>query len=667
MTGTAYKIGVDIGGTFTDIVIISDHEIITAKVQSDKNNPQNSVLNGLNKLELKFIPDSFLHSTTLVTNMLLEHKGAKTAFITTQGMRDLLHIGRHNRPLNYAIAQEIVQQHYPPVPRKWRITVPERIDAKGNVIVSLKKDSIINAVKKLIAEGVESIAIGFLHSYRFNQHEELAKKWIEEEFPNLYVCTSNQVSPRFREYERFITTVLNAKTALNVRKYILDLSKEISKKWKNINLTLMTSNGGLEEVAPNNKELTGQIFNNPIRLALSGPAAAGSAFGKITKDLQLSNCIGLDIGGTSTDITIIRDKKLREAPNDESTIGQFPLQIPMLDLQTIGAGGGTIVYRDEYDILHIGPQSAGSDPGPACYDKNGCEPTVTDAAVVAGRIPEKLILGDELPIKSELSYWAIKQKFNIDNDNEARKLANEILKLTEANIAFAIRERTIARGINPNELAMIAAGGAGPMLACGVAEILELKEIIIPPYPGFLAAWGLLVAPKRNEFAISILKNLNMISPVELKELFRSVKEKLSAKRTQKSKLTYIASLRYAGQGFELNLNLDKPIGKQALEKMFVKAHEQEYDFSLANTDIEWLELRAVWESPTDEWKFPTKSVDVNPQQSTNIIHRDKLKLNQKITGPFIIVESDTTIFIAKGWNAILEKNSYIRIKKNEK
>ncbi|MGE5073564.1 MAG: hydantoinase/oxoprolinase family protein, partial [Anaerolineae bacterium] len=514
MDPSQLRIGIDIGGTFTDAIAVTANGILTAKVPSQPEQPGAAVMAAVDALGLHDVPDRFLHGTTLVTNMLLERKGANTGFITSQGMRDIVLIGRHERPLNYAIRQEIPQQHHPPVPRRWILTVPERVGADGEQIVALDEEAVRKAARSLAAEGVEAIAIGFLHAYLYPEHEELVEKWVREEAPNVFVCSSHEVSPRFREYERFLTTAWNARVAPGAARYLSSLARDINTRWPGLSLTLMTSNGGLEEVDLRAEDSRGDLKRTPIRLGLSGPAAAGNAVTRVTRDLGLRHCVGLDVGGTSSDIMVIRDGRLGEAPWEERRIAGYPLQIPMLDLHTIGAGGGSLVFKDEYGTLHVGPQSAGANPGPVCYARGGPQPTVTDAAALVGRLPEEIRLGGTMPIRPDLARKAFTDTFATDEQGAIRA-ALDVLALAEANIAFGIRERTVARGLDPAELALVAAGGAGPLLACGIADHLQLAEVIVPPRPGLLAAWGLLVAPDRRESAVTVLRPLREVSSVE--------------------------------------------------------------------------------------------------------------------------------------------------------
>jgi N-methylhydantoinase A len=688
MESLKMRIGIDIGGTFTDAIAVSASGILTAKVPSRPDQPGAAVMAAVEALDLDSIPDRFLHGTTLITNMLLEHKGASTGFITSKGMRDVIFIGRHERPLNYAIQQEIPQQHHPPVLRRWIITVPERIGSGGDEIIPLDEQAVRQAARQLVAEGVEAIAIGFLHSYLFPEHEQLVEKWVREEAPNTFICSSHEVSPRFREYERFLTTAWNARVAPGAARYLTSLARDINTRWPGLSLTMMTSNGGLEEVNMLDEETRGDLKRTPIRLGLSGPAAAGNAVTRVASELGLQHCVGVDVGGTSSDIMVIRNGRLGEAPWEERRIAGYPLQIPMLDLHTIGAGGGSLVFKDEYGALHVGPQSAGANPGPACYRRGGSQPTVTDAAAVVGRLPENILLGGTMPIDVEMAKQAFADTFATDQEGVIRE-ALDVLALAEANISFGIRERTVARGLDPAELALVAAGGAGPLLACGIADHLQLAEVIVPPRPGLLAAWGLLVAPDRRESAITILKPLKEVSPSESTGYYERALKGLSAPPPEGAAILRTAALRYLGQGFEVEIRVDDPNNVVELEKNFHTAHNYEYGFSMPNAPVEWVELRVAWEIPAQPWSFseqPDSSAsqpdqaflweyqyrngDTNVRHpvkvTANVYQRQHLSLGLMLNGPAIVTEKDATTYIPTGWLATTTKSGYLRIRKNE-
>lgn len=680
------RIGIDIGGTFTDAIAISDDGIFTAKVPSDPQDPGAAVLMAIAALALKAAPKRFLHGTTLVTNMLLERKGAPTGFITSSGMRDVIHIGRHERPLTYAVKQEIPQQHHPPAPRKWRIAIPERISAEGEVVVPLDEQAVRQAARRLVAAGVEAIAIGFIHSYRFSAHERQAEQWVREEAPGIFLCASHEVSPRFREYERFLTTVWNARVAPGAGDYLTKLAREIDSRWPGLGLTLMTSNGGLEEVDMLAEEIRGDLRRTPIRLGLSGPAAAGNAVARVASDLGLRHCVGLDVGGTSSDIVVIRDGRLGEAPWEERRVGGYPLQIPMLDLHTIGAGGGSLISRDEYGAIHVGPQSAGAIPGPACYARGGTRPTVTDAAAVSGRLPADILLGGTMPIQVELAERAIAEMFGVQGEKVIRA-ALDVLAMAEASIAFGIRERTVARGLDPAELALVAAGGAGPLLACGIADALELAEVIVPPRPGLLAAWGLLVAPERREAAVTVLRPLSDVTPEQSIAYFRDAEGGLSASPPDGAQVLRTAAMRYLGQGFEVEIGVEDPADVAEMERRFHAAHEHEYGFAMPGSPVEWVELRVAWEIAAPEWAFlesagATRETGVQVEMWeysqmggmrrpvkvwARSLNRDVLPIGTELDGPVIVLEKDATTYIPTGWKGQVVEGGYLRLKNHER
>ena len=694
------RIGIDIGGTFTDAIAVSDRGISTAKVPSRSDQPGAAVMAAVDALHLDLVPDRFLHGTTLVTNMLLEHKGTPTGFITSHGMRDVVLIGRHERPLNYAIRQEIPQQHHPPVPRRWLVTVPERIGAAGEEVIPLDEQAVRQAARQLVKDGVEAIAIGFLHAYLYPEHEQMVEAWVREEAPGVFVCSSHEVSPRFREYERFLTTAWNARVAPGAAHYLSSLAHELDARWPGLSLTLMTSNGGLEEVNLQAVDTRGDLKRTPIRLGLSGPAAAGNAVSRVASELGLRHCVGVDVGGTSSDIMVIWDGRLGEAPWEERRIAGYPLQIPMLDLYTIGAGGGSLVSKDEYGALHVGPESAGANPGPACYARGGTQPTVTDAAAVVGRIPEDILLGGTMPIRVELARKAFAGAFASDQESILRA-ALDVLALAEANISFGIRERTVARGLDPAELALVAAGGAGPLLACGIADHLQLAEVIVPPRPGLLAAWGLLVAPDRRESAVTILRPIKDVTPMEASAYFERALKGLSAPPPEQAKIIHTAALRYLGQGFEVEIQADDLSDTAALEVNFHAAHEHEYGFSIPGAPVEWVELRVAWEIPPAEWSFSEQAEKVVSQRESQsptpahktlplvplweyqtgddpsavqqlvqvtaaLYQRENLPLDEKLAGPLVVTEKDATTYIPTGWVGYATQGGYLRIRKNE-
>jgi len=669
-------VGVDIGGTFTDGVAVAAGQLRTIKLPSTPADPAAAVLAALDALGQRAAPTRVLHGTTLVTNMLLERRGARTGFVTTQGMRDLLHIGRHERPLNYAIRQELPQQHHPPVPRRRRICVPERLSADGSVVIPLDEEALRHALRQLLRDGVQALAIGFLHAYRQPRHELRAAALAAQEAPEVFTCCSHEVSPRFREYERFLTSAWNAHVAPGATTYLRRLVAGLEERWPQTSLAMMTSSGGLETLQPAAAQRPGSLARTPIRLALSGPAAAASGVARVARELGLQDCVGLDVGGTSADIVVLRGGRLRRAPMEERRVGGYPLQIPMLDLETMGAGGGSLVRRDRFGALRIGPRSAGARPGPACYGQGGSLATVTDAAVVAGRLPSQVLLAGTLRLQHDLARQALVQACGPAGEPVCQAL--EILALTEADIAFAIRERTVARGLDPSAMALVAAGGAGPLLAAGVAEVLELAEVVVPPHPGLLAAWGLLAAPERREATATVLRPLEDVA--DLPQRYVSAVARLPRARPAGVPLQRSAALRYAGQGNEVQVPVADPTDLDALARAFHRAHEREYGFDLPAAALELVSLRVAWEQPAPTWRFPDAPLQQAPivrcalweldeyerpeRRQARALPRSALRPGEWFAGPAVLLEPDSTSYVPTGWRAQRAPGGHLRIRR---
>jgi N-methylhydantoinase A len=394
----------------------------------------------------------------------------------------------------------------------------------------------------------------------------------------------------------------------------------------------------------------------------------------------------LDVGGTSADIVVVRDGRLKEAPWEERRVGGYPLQIPMLDLHTIGAGGGSLAYRDRFGALHVGPESAGAMPGPACYGLGGTQPTVTDAAVVCGRLPAHVLLGGAMPIKASLARESLSTNFEVSGDDLV-STALDVLRLAESHIAFGIRERTVARGLDPADLSLVAAGGAGSLLACGVADVLGLAEVVVPPRPGLLAAWGLLVAPQRREATVTVLRPLRELDADDAVSFFRRAEQMLpQAPENIGSRAVAMrrtAALRYLGQGFEVEVDVKDPSDLQDLAARFHDAHELEYGFALRRAPVEWVELRSSWEVAAPDWTFPASAPgglderrrtplwELQKEEGTLrpvevqalTMSRRALDLGDRLPGPAILLETDATIYIPGGWQAQVVEGGYLRIR----
>ncbi|MEM6624997.1 MAG: hydantoinase/oxoprolinase family protein, partial [Pseudomonadota bacterium] len=456
-------IGVDVGGTFTDIVF-HDTQGMTHihKVPTTPDNPARGVLAGITALCDRFdvareTIDHVYHGTTTATNAILEHDGAECGMITNEGYRDILHIGRHQRPQHFSIQQEIPWQDRPLIKRRFRKTVPHRIaPPTGEVLVALDEDAVRGAARELRDAGVKSIAVCFLFSFLDPSHEARARALVLEEYPEAFVTTSSTVSPQFREFERFTTSAINAFVGPKVRDYVSQLEGEIQAAGMKADLHIMASNGGAATAA--------MVSERPVVTLLSGPAA-GVLGGAWTGGLSgKTSLITFDVGGTSADIGIVVDGRFAEATPRDTWIAGFPLMVPMIDIHTIGAGGGSIAHRDAGGAFKVGPRSAGARPGPAAYGHGGTEPTVTDANVVLGRLDPENFLGGEMGLDVTAAEAAV-DGFATDMGMDRLAAAEGIVTIVNANMAGAIRSRTVQKGLDPRDFALVAFGGGGPLQA----------------------------------------------------------------------------------------------------------------------------------------------------------------------------------------------------------
>jgi N-methylhydantoinase A len=466
------------------------------KISTTPDDPSRGVVQGLMALCDKYgIPretiDVVFHGTTIATNSILEHDGAVTGMITTGGYRDILHIGRHQRPQHYSIMQDIPWQSRPLVKRRHRKTVTERlVPPRGEVLQPLDEEGVRQAVRELKDAGVEAIAICFLFSYLDPAHEARAMAIVREEYPGCFATTSSSVSPQFREFERFTTTALNAFVGPKVRNYVTRLESEIEASGFKADLRIMASNGGVATPA--------MVAERPVLTLLSGPAAgviggdwAGGLSGR-------RNLITFDVGGTSADIGIVTEGGFGEATARDTWIAGFPVMVPMIDVHTIGAGGGSIAFVDQAGAFKVGPRSAGAVPGPAAYGLGGARPTVTDANVVLGRLDSGNFLGGGMSL-DEVAARRVIGELARELGLSDREAAEGVVTLINANMANAIRSRTVQKGIDPRNYALVAFGGAGPLHGAEVADMLGVPEVIVPPHPGITSAVGLLISDLRYD------------------------------------------------------------------------------------------------------------------------------------------------------------------------
>ena len=674
-------IGVDVGGTFTDIVFcdLSANQVAIHKVSTTPDDPSRGILQGIAEIcrDNGIAPgdiDYLLHGTTTATNAVLEHKGARAGMLTNEGFRDIIHIARHQRVEHYSIMQELPWQNRPLVKRRHRKVVKGRLGPPhGEELEPLDESGVVAAARLLKEEGVEAVAVCFLFSYLNPAHEQRAKEILERELPGVFITTSASVSPQFREFERFTTACLCAFIGPKMRSYVSRLEDALRGAGLRSELRVMASNGGVATPA--------MVSEKPVMTLLSG-LAAGVLGGAWIGDLSgRHKLVTFDIGGTSADIGIVVEGRFAETDPRSTSIAGFPLLLPMIDIHTIGAGGGSIAYIDQGGAFRVGPRSAGAVPGPAAYGRGGKEPTVTDANVVLGRLDKNDFLGGSMKLDEDAAHRAIEELANSLGMSKL-EAAEGVLTVINSNMANAIRSRTVQKGIDPREFALVAFGGAGPLHGVEVAAILGFREVIVPPYPGITSAMGLLTTDLkydtiRTQFQVSGNVDLDRLN-ADITAMEDQLRRQFVADHLEAASMSFVrdGDLRYVGQGYELKIPLAVGvIGKRELEeiwKRFHEAHEREYGHAFPSNPIEIVNVRVIGvgqmpkitklaapEGATLE-KARVRTgqcvfrVDGELRSfETSFYRRHLLPVGQVFTGPAIVLQKDSTTVVPPGCSAI--------------
>jgi N-methylhydantoinase A len=665
-------VGVDVGGTFTDFYAFDeDQQVIRFhKRPSTPDNPALAILSGLDDLarDQGVIPNDvsrFAHGTTVATNALIQRSGAAVALITTEGFRDLLEIGRQIRPKMYDLKAD---EPPPLVPRKHRIEIKERIAADGSIVEALQDDAIRKAVEATKASGAESCAVGLLFSFLNPEHERRIGEILKSELPDVFVSLSSAVQPEFREYERLSTTVLNAYLQPVVTRYMVSLKEGLANRTPHATIGINQSSGGLMSV-----ERAGKF---PIRTALSGPAAGVVGAVHIAKLAGHDDVITLDMGGTSADVALIRDGKAGVGFNQK--VAGFPVRLPMVDVNTIGAGGGSITWFDRDGLLKVGPASAGATPGPACYGQGGTDPTVSDANLVLGRLSARGLLDGEMALDPALSADAFKPiadqlSFTVE------KTAHGVLGIVCANMVRAIRAVSVERGHDPRGFVLMALGGAGPLHAVDVARTLGMSTVIVPPAPGILCAQGLVVSNLKEDFVISDrirVENAGISAiGMHVQTLIDRAQDWFASEDIDESMrwLELVFDMRYVGQNFELAVpvadsdairDANFHIAPDVLSQSFFESHDRAYGYHNPHDSVEAVNLRlTAWghlnhpKTGSNEIAVgnptPTKTRPVyfnaETPDAAAVYHRADLSPGHSITGPAVIEQLDSTALVYPG------------------
>jgi len=570
------RLGIDVGGTFTDLYLWSEEEgrIVTHKVPSTPRDPSDAIVQGVQELLEKAQVGAgsigyLSHGTTVATNTILQKVGAKVGMVTTRGFRDLLEIGRQKRPVVYDL---FADKPAVLVGRYLRKEVRERMAHDGTPLEELDMVGVTRAIEELLQEGIEGLAVCFLHSYANPQHESAAKSRALQMKPEVFVSASHELTREFREFERFLTTVLNTYVGPALKDYMIHFGSRLKEFGVPVDPYIIQSNGGLLSV--------GSAVLNPIRTVLSGPSAGVIGAAHVARAAGLPNVITLDMGGTSTDVSLVRGG--RPSVRSGQTIAGYSIRVPAVAIHTIGAGGGSIAWVDEAMGFHVGPRSAGAKPGPSCYGLGGDEATVTDANVMLGRLNPQALLGGAMPICKDNAVKATQRLADAIN-LKLEAAAAGVIRVVVSNMVRAVRVISIEQGEDPREFALLAFGGAGPLHASAIARQLGISDVIVPLVPGLLCAAGALLAEPKMEYSKTRVFEL-AADPAQLADGFRSLTESAEAwlknERIPEDerRRAFSVDMRYVGQNHELTVDMpDVPITAETAASVVASFHKEHY------------------------------------------------------------------------------------------
>lgn len=649
-------VGIDIGGTFTDIIVINDGKITVTKVPSTPSDPSLAVVKGINNLNIS--SGEFVHGTTIATNTLLEKTGSPTALITTQGFEDVLEIGRQNRSDLYDFN---VTKAEPLATQLMRFGIPERTDSNGIIIEDLDNESLDSIIDKIQESGAEAIAISLLFSFLNPAHEQQIIDRLKSRLPDMYASISSEIVPEFREYERTSTVVINSYVGPKVSNYMNNLTTKLHHP-----IRVMQSSGG---------SITSKVASNePVRTILSGPAGGVVGAFKTATQAGINQIISIDMGGTSTDVSICPN---RIQETTQSSIAGYPISIPMIEIHTVGAGGGSIATVNHGGSLTVGPLSAGSDPGPACYGK-GHEITVTDANLILGRIQSDYFLGGTMPLDQTRSQSAI-EELSKDIQQSVINTALGIIKVVNSNMERAIRTISLERGHDPRDFALLPFGGAGALHACELASEIGISTIFIPPYPGVLSALGVAIADVTKDYSRTIMlkPDAQILDRLEIEFIGMEGNARTDFQNenlnTAQIGFKRFLDVRYIGQSYEIIIPYpeSQPKDSEELHKLiavsFENAHEQRFGYSDPSQKIEVVNVRLKAILPNTinlpSTQLPHSKCEAKPvaerlihfgteSSLTPIFNRDDLQIDQPIVGPSLVTQFDTSIPVFPGWVA---------------
>jgi N-methylhydantoinase A len=684
------RLGVDVGGTFTDLALwdAATGRLAVLKIPSVPGDPAAGILEGLRAIGAREgVPPEALgfvaHGTTVATNALLERRGARTALVTTRGFRDLLEIARQKRPDLYDLQAD---KPLPLVPRHLRWEVPERLLADGTVLEKLRPDEVAAALDGLAAagadgegRGVEALAVCFLYSFLDPTHERQVAAQVRERAPHWYVSLSSDVSPEFREYERLSTTVLNAYLGPLISRYVRRFDDEVRRLGVPVAPYINQSNGGIISVAA--------ATSHPVRTLLSGPSAGVMGAAWVGRQAGVASLITFDMGGTSTDVA--RVERGQPVVTGERAVAGYPVRIPSLEIESVGAGGGSIARVDSAGALKVGPESAGAHPGPACYGRGGTRPTVTDANVVLGRLSGTHLLDGGMKLVPELAARAI-EGLAAELGLAPLDAARGIVSVVQANMLAAMRVVSVRKGYDPRAYTMLAFGGAGPLHAAALARDLGLGRVLVPPAPGILCALGLLVEPLRVDLVRTRVQLLPSLGRDEIERGFEPMEAEARAWLERESvppsrrRLHRAFDMRYLGQNFELTVAAPTDPGTDplgALRRAFLAEHERVYGYAAEDEVVQVVAFRLTALGEPEPLAHPQLGRASRPEPDdaragerevyfeetrgfapTPIYRRERLLAGHRLTGPAIVEQMDSTTVILPGQSALVDERANILI-----
>jgi len=686
----AYRLGIDIGGTFTDATLINEEtgQIHIGKVSSTPKDPSLAFMeathrilqeNGVSPAQVSYV----VHGTTVATNAIIEGKVARTAFVTTDGFRDMLEIARQIRPSLYDLQFE---KPKPLIPRYLCFGVPERLDARGQVLTPLDESAVLGVAEQLRREGVESVAVCLLHAYTNPAHEKRVGEIIQEILPEAILSLSSEVAPEFREYFRASTTVINASIRPVVARYLERIETRLRDEGLAAELLLMQSSGGVFTFA--------QARQKPVFMVESGPAAGVISAAHLGSILGHGNVISFDMGGTTAKVGLIQDgspkitKDYEVGAAAQAGVGShrgagYPIRTPVIDLVEIGAGGGSIAWVDSGGILRVGPQSAGADPGPVCYGKGGTEPTITDANLVLGRLTPDHFLGGEIKLDVEAARQAIQKQCAGPLGMDVVEAANGIIEIANAAMVNALRLVSVQRGYDPRDFVLVAFGGAGPVHANRLAAETEMPTIVVPMSPGTFSALGLLVTDLKHDYSTTLIERADRLDVAAVEQAYQELenqgKTTLAREGVQPAEMSFVrqVDMRYVGQSYELTVPLSTDrldsTAIEALLEQFYTEHDRAYGFSAPGEPVELVNLRvtAVGQIINPQLRRVQNQADIAAAQVDTrsvyfaerggfvdcpIFDRYRLGAGSMLPGPAIVIEMDSTTVIHPGYQAQVDQ-----------